>query len=111
MTSAFIDHFGFNDEEFGEQEENVKLVLGLFSFFLSELHKSIGFFPTPPFLFVLCFLAEDKPCLPVGMIGQHGECLHTMGRKHACMKSSEPELLVGDVVILQMGFQLLGLTE
>nr|XP_028557875.1 serine/threonine-protein phosphatase 6 regulatory subunit 1 isoform X4 [Podarcis muralis] len=23
MTSAFIDHFGFNDEEFGEQEENV----------------------------------------------------------------------------------------
>uniref|UniRef100_A0A8C0KYN8 Protein phosphatase 6 regulatory subunit 1 n=1 Tax=Canis lupus dingo TaxID=286419 RepID=A0A8C0KYN8_CANLU len=22
MTSAFIDHFGFNDEEFGEQEEN-----------------------------------------------------------------------------------------
>lgn len=24
MTSAFIDHFGFNDEEFGEQEENVK---------------------------------------------------------------------------------------
>ena len=24
MTSAFIDHFGFNDEEFGEQEESVK---------------------------------------------------------------------------------------
>lgn len=23
MTSAFIDHFGFNDEEFGEQEESV----------------------------------------------------------------------------------------
>uniref|UniRef100_A0A8D0BAG3 Protein phosphatase 6 regulatory subunit 1 n=1 Tax=Salvator merianae TaxID=96440 RepID=A0A8D0BAG3_SALMN len=23
MTSVFIDHFGFNDEEFGEQEENV----------------------------------------------------------------------------------------
>ncbi|XP_044303743.1 serine/threonine-protein phosphatase 6 regulatory subunit 1 isoform X2 [Varanus komodoensis] len=23
MTSAFIEHFGFNDEEFGEQEENV----------------------------------------------------------------------------------------
>ncbi|XP_074872293.1 serine/threonine-protein phosphatase 6 regulatory subunit 1 isoform X3 [Carettochelys insculpta] len=23
VTSAFIDHFGFNDEEFGEQEENV----------------------------------------------------------------------------------------
>lgn len=26
MTSAFIDHFGFNDEEFGEQEESVKYV-------------------------------------------------------------------------------------
>nr|XP_056719994.1 serine/threonine-protein phosphatase 6 regulatory subunit 1 [Euleptes europaea] len=25
MTSAFIDHFGFNDEEFGEQEENVNV--------------------------------------------------------------------------------------
>ncbi|XP_043848834.1 serine/threonine-protein phosphatase 6 regulatory subunit 1 isoform X2 [Dromiciops gliroides] len=23
MTSAFVEHFGFNDEEFGEQEENV----------------------------------------------------------------------------------------
>uniref|UniRef100_A0A4X2JY09 Protein phosphatase 6 regulatory subunit 1 n=1 Tax=Vombatus ursinus TaxID=29139 RepID=A0A4X2JY09_VOMUR len=23
MTSAFVDHFGFNDDEFGEQEENV----------------------------------------------------------------------------------------
>ncbi|XP_064416581.1 serine/threonine-protein phosphatase 6 regulatory subunit 1 isoform X3 [Latimeria chalumnae] len=23
MSSAFVDHFGFNDEEFGEQEENV----------------------------------------------------------------------------------------
>lgn len=24
MTSHFIDQFGFNDEEFAEQEENVK---------------------------------------------------------------------------------------
>lgn len=55
MTANFVDQFGFNDEEFSEHDENIKLV---------ETHKK----------------SQTRPTIAIATIVFYDECLVTLSR-------------------------------
>lgn len=84
MTSNFVDQFGFNDEEFAEQEDNIKyiasiFILGYFSSNVSVPHnlKTIFSLQRPKYIEFCCYGWKlGQAMIPTFTSDVHDLCLY-----------------------------------